>query len=203
MNSKLNWVTPRNVVVFAVCALLAYSWEARAETTVINDVESFTFSDNRLVIQHGAGTIPDPEPEPEPGAECGGAVRCTYDIGNWSAHSGQPMTVPRGVTLSSKFVTSADKGRFDMVPSPYSGYPVYSMWVSDQPGGTTFTSRTGSISSAEDCGIVTNNLAFNLFWSTANTSGRYCELQSGKTYYINLRHGSSDVSDSKIERRLK
>lgn len=201
----------RYMIAFAVGALLAYSFEVQADTLILPngqnvDFDSFTYNSTSGVLRVSGSTgQPEPEPEPEPGTgACTDAnIKCTYNIGDWRAHSGLTIVVPKGITLSSRFVASTDRGRFDMVPSPYSGYPVYSFWVSDEPGGNTFTSRSGATASSAQCGLVTSNLAFDLLWVTFDTSGRYCELQAGGTYYVNLRHGNSDVGNSEIVRRLK
>ncbi len=134
----------------------------------------------------GFGCPEDDDPPPPVGS-CvdSDTIECAYDIStadwNSSARTLDTINIPIGKTLISSFSTgsgaSIDSAKFSF-RTPVGGHTEgVDLWISDQVGGTTLSSR---------CDLDNAQYAFQQ--RVTLDPSWYCQLEPNTTYYLHLRH---------------
>lgn len=141
---------------------------------------------------------PEPEPEPEPSGPCisGSSYVCAYNItsSNWSNKRGsdERLSIPQGKALVSTFTTSSSTSLMGMISfQAKPDRPLTQYWISTEPNGPAVANCSGRAS-----------FLYSIKWYQFERMSYTCNLAPSTTYFLNLKHSSSNQRATTVYRSL-
>ncbi len=193
----------KSIKLILLCAALGCA-SAFAATITISDpgCSIFTASAPGAALSVTCSTVaptpppvpPTPVPVPPPTSGCPAPTTMT-SIDNsygWDASTNATISAPQsigaGYSIAFKFVAGASgAGAFSSVELPYLTASNRYATLTKCPGDFSTVNPTNSY-----CAVDGTGLSANIKFNVGSDFRGYCTLQTGQTYYFNIRHGVRD-----------